>query len=150
MANNLTRLNPFGGLSRFDAFRDFQDLLKDFPLSGAMTAQEQAPRLNIDVSENEKGYMVKAEAPGAKKEDIKVTIDGNTVSIRVETKRESEEKEGETVLRSERYYGVQSRTFSLAHEIDDAGASARYSDGVLELTLPKRPSGNGSKVLEIS
>ena len=149
MANNLTRFNPFGELSRFDSLRDFEDLFKSFPLSGSMAGQGQAPRINIDVAENDKGYVVKAEAPGAKKEDIKVTIEGNTVSIRIETRRESEEKQGETILRSERYYGVQARSFSLAHDIDDANASARYQDGVLELTLPKRQGGNSTKVLEI-
>lgn len=150
MASNLTRFNPFGELSRFNGLRDFEDIFRNFPLSGAMAGADGAPRINIEVSENENGYVVKAEAPGAKKDDIKVVVDGNTVSIRVETKRESEEKKGETVLRSERYYGVQSRSFSLAHDIDDANATARYTDGVLELTLPKRKGGNGAKALEIS
>jgi len=150
MANNLTRFNPFGELSRFDAFRDFDDFFKNFPLSESLVGKAATPRINLDVTESEKSYLVKAEVPGVKKEDIKVTIDGNTVSIRVETKRDSEQKQGETVVRSERYYGVQSRSFSLAHDIDDTSAVARYEDGVLELTLPKRSGDAGAKVLQIS
>lgn len=149
MANNLIRFNPFGDLARFDAFRDIDDMFKNFRLGGALAA-DGAPRLNIDVTENEQAYVVKADVPGAKKEDVKVTIDGNTVSIRVETRRETEQKDGDTVLHSERYYGVQSRSFVLAQDIDDTKAEARYTDGVLALTLPKKASGSGAKVLQIS
>lgn len=150
MANNLTRFNPFGELSNLDAFGDFEDFFRRFPLRGSLAEPAAAPRLNLEVSETDKAYTVKAEAPGARKDDVKVTVDGNVVSIRIETKRDSEQKQGETVLRSERYYGVQTRRFSLAHDIDDAGATAQYRDGVLELTLPKRSGGGGAKVLEIA
>jgi HSP20 family protein len=149
MANNLTRFNPFSELSRFDAFRDFDEMFKNFRLGGTL-GEHAAPRINLDVSENEQAYSVKAEVPGARKEDVKVTLDGNTVSIRVETRKENEQKDGETVLHSERYYGVQSRSFVLAQDIDDAQASARYQDGVLELTLPKKTGQKGAKVLEIA
>lgn len=149
MANNLMRFNPFGDLAHFDAFRDFDDFFKHPVLGNLIPAQADSPRINLDVSETEQSYVVKAEVPGAQKDDIKVTVDGNTVSIRVETKRDSEEKQGETVLRSERYYGVQARSFSLAHDIDDSKSAARYENGVLELTLPKRAGGNGAKVLQI-
>ena len=149
MANNLMRFNPFGELSRFDAFRDFDDMFKNFRLSGPL-GEQAAPRINLDVSESEQAYSVKAEVPGARKEDVKVTLDGNTVSIRVETRKESEQKDGETVLHSERYYGVQSRSFVLAQDIDDTQASARYQDGILELTLPKKSGEKGAKVLEIA
>ena len=94
--------------------------------------------MKIDVSEDETAYHVKAEIPGVKKEDIRVAIDGNGVSITAEVKREKEEKKGETVLRSERYYGNQSRTFTLMHDIDQSKAEAKYQDGILALTLPKK------------
>ncbi|KAA0892996.1 Hsp20/alpha crystallin family protein [Pusillimonas sp. ANT_WB101] len=149
MANNLIRFNPFGDLARFDALRDFDDLFKGFRHAGSLAA-DGAPRLNIEVSENEQSYTVKADVPGAKKEDVKVTVDGNTVSIRVETRRESQQKDGDTLLHSERYYGVQSRSFVLAQDIDDAKAEAHYTDGVLALTLPKKASNSGAKVLQIS
>jgi HSP20 family protein len=79
-----------------------------------------------------------AELPGVKKEDIKVNIDGDAVSITAEARVEKEAKEGERVLHSERFVGKVSRAFRLAEEIDESRASAKYSDGVLELTLPKK------------
>uniref|UniRef100_UPI00334106A0 Hsp20/alpha crystallin family protein n=1 Tax=Castellaniella defragrans TaxID=75697 RepID=UPI00334106A0 len=148
MGNNLTRFNPFGDLAGFEGLRSFDDLLSRFPLGGALASRDE-PRINVDVTETDEAYAVKAEVPGARKEDVKVSIDGNVVSIRVEKSGENVEKEGETVLRRERYHGVQTRRFSLGHAIDAAKASARCNDGVLELTLPKQTSEQGSKVLEI-
>jgi HSP20 family protein len=94
----------------------------------------------MDMKENEKAYTVKAEIPGVSKEDIEVSIDGNLVTIRAEVKREKEDK-GETMVRSERYYGAMSRSFTLATDVDEKTASAKYSDGVLELVLPKKAGG---------
>ena len=76
--------------------------------------------------------------PGVKKEDIKVQIDGNQVSISAETRVERDAKEGERVLHSERYYGKIARTFRLDSEVDDARTVARYENGILELVLPKK------------
>ena len=90
-----------------------------------------------------------AEIPGVKKEDIKVSIDGNQVALSAEVKREKEEKEGEKVLRSERYHGRVARTLLLDDSVDQANASARYENGVLELTLPKAQQ-SVSKLLEIA
>lgn len=145
----LTRFNPFGDLAGFESLRNFDDLFSRFPLGSALASQAEAPRLNIDVTENDKAYTVKAEVPGARKEDVKVSVDGNIVSIRVEKSAEDVEKDGETVLRRERYHGVQTRRFSLAHDIDSAAASARYADGVLELSLPKRTTEQGATTLNI-
>ena len=72
------------------------------------------------------------------KEDIHVSIDGNTVSISAEVKEDAEQKAGENVLRRERYFGRVSRSFALENEIDEAAANARYQDNVLELVLPKK------------
>jgi HSP20 family protein len=94
--------------------------------------------LRVEVKESNDEYTVQAEMPGVKKEDIHVQIDGNRVSISAEVKRESEQKEGERVLRSERYYGSVARSFSLASEVDEAAAAARFENGVLMLTLPKK------------
>ena len=81
---------------------------------------------------------MRAEIPGVKKDDIQVTINGNQVAITAEVKNHQEEKQGEKVLRSERYFGKVHRAFSLAQEVDEAAAQARYTDGVLELRLPKK------------
>jgi HSP20 family protein len=93
--------------------------------------------IRIDVAEDEKNFIVKADVPGVSKDDIHVAIDGNQVSITAETKIEKEEK-GKNTLRRERYYGKQYRSFVLSAEIDDSKAQANYKDGVLHLTLPKK------------
>jgi len=90
------------------------------------------------VTEANGEYKVLAELPGVKKEDIQVNIDGNEVSISAETRAEREVKDGERVIHSERQFGKVSRAFRLAQEVDESKASARYTDGVLELTLPKK------------
>ena len=104
-------------------------------------------KMRIDVSEKPESYLVKADIPGVKKEDINVRIDGNVVQIDAEVKREKETKgEGDKVLRSERYWGTVSRTFSLAQDVDDAKTVARYADGVLTLELPKKTTATAKKV----
>ncbi len=81
------------------------------------------------------------------KEDIHVAIEGNQVSISAEVKNEKEVKEGEKLLRSERYYGSVSRSFSLAQDVDEGAAQAKYKDGVLELTLPKKVVASARKLV---
>jgi HSP20 family protein len=133
---NITRFDPFGDLARFDPLRDLENAFR-FPRSFWRNMPD-APEIKMDVSEDDKAFRVKAEIPGVKKEDIKVSIDGNQVSISAEVKKETEEKKGETVIRSERYYGNQYRGFTLQQDIDQARAEAKYEDGVLILTLPKK------------
>jgi len=134
---NLTRHDPFN-LARVDPFGDIDDLFKGFFVRPALLESQPQMQIKMDVKENDSAYTVHADIPGVKKEDIHVSIEGNQVSISAETKVEKEEKEGEKVLRSERYVGKVARSFTLAHEVDDAKAQAKYSDGVLELTLPKK------------
>jgi HSP20 family protein len=129
-------------VQRWDPFDDIDDLFKGFFLRPMRMepgeAAGQPVKIRIDVKEDDKSYQVHAELPGVKKEDINVSIDGNQVSISAEVKREKEEKQGEKVLRTERYYGKVYRAFALAQDVDQEGASARYENGVLELTLPKK------------
>ena len=124
----------------------FEDMFNRMMRPARWEADTRAPQIKLDVSETDAAYTVKAEVPGVKKEDIHVSIEGNRVSISAETKTEKEEKEGEKVLRSERYFGKVARSFTLAHEIDEAKADAKYADGVLELTLPKRAGGTAKKL----
>src|SRR4249920_482845 len=98
---------------------------------------EQA-QFRMDVSENDKEYQVLAELPGVKKEEISITINGNQVSVSAEVKHEKDVKNGGTVIRAERYFGKIQRAFALGQEVDEATAQAKYNDGVLELTLPKK------------
>jgi HSP20 family protein len=95
------------------------------------------PAIKMDVEEGADRYVVKADMPGVAKDDIRVDIDGNMVSIAGEVRREKkDEKEGK-VLRSERYFGTMTRAFTLPMEVDVAKAEATYADGILTLTLPK-------------
>ena len=125
---NITRLDPLE-----DLFRGF--FVRPVDLNAST---QQAPSIKMDVKEQGDDYLVHAELPGVRKEDIHVVVDGNQVSISAEIKQEKEIKEGERVLRSERYFGKVARSFQLGQEIDDAKAAAKFNDGVLELTLPKR------------
>jgi HSP20 family protein len=134
-------------LADFDALRSMEDFFY-VPRMPLFRAAASEPKMTVDLTEDNNAFYLKAEIPGVKKEDIHVAIDGNDVSISVETKKEMEEKKGETVLRSERYYGRWSRNFSLASAVDDSKAEAKYTDGVLMLTLPKK-GGTAVKVLAV-
>lgn len=100
--------------------------------------QADVPSVKIDVKEQGDAYRVHAELPGIRKEDIHVNIDGSVVSISAERRQEKEVKEGERVLRTERYFGKVSRSFQLGQDIDEAKSAAKFTDGVLDLTLPKK------------
>lgn len=127
---NISRYNP--------ADDAFDDLFRGFFMRPVRFEGQPDVQVKMDVSEDDKGYTVHAEIPGVKKEDIHVTIDGNQVAISAEIRNEKEVKEGAKVLRSERYYGKVSRAFTVAQDVDEAAAQAKYNDGVLELTLPKK------------
>lgn len=135
---NVVRFDPINELALFDPFRDLGDLFGSRRIRRMLREMPEEATIRIDVSEDDKAYHVKAEIPGVRKEEIAVGVDGNAITIAAETRREREEKKGETVIRSERYYGRQSRSFTLAREIDSDKANAKYENGVLELTLPKR------------
>jgi HSP20 family protein len=134
---NLTRFDPFGDLVRFDPLRNWDDFFL-FPRVPMVRSMPTEPEIKMDLSEDDKAFYVKADIPGVKKEDIHVGIEGNEISISAEVNKTTEEKKGETVLRSERYYGRCARNFTLGHDVDEAKAEAKYADGVLMLTLPKK------------
>jgi HSP20 family protein len=126
-----------------------EDLMPEFfrRISRPLAVAEPGD-IRLDVTENDKDYQVRAEIPGAKKEDMRVHVDGNFVSISAEVRKDKEEKSGGRVLVRESYYGRVSRGFSLAHEIDDKAVAAKLEDGVLKLTLPKR-EGSGARAIPI-
>jgi len=134
-------------LMRFDPFGDpFEDLVRRVFKPVRWEGEEQPLQIKVDVEENDKAYTVKAEVPGVKKEDINVQIDGNQVSISAESKKEKDVKENGKVIRSERYYGALYRSFALGQDVDQAGASAKYADGILQLVLPKRATAAAKKL----
>ena len=130
---NITRFDPFNELVD-DLFKGF--LVRPVAYDGNGAA---LPRMKVDVAEKNGAYIVTAELAGVKKDDIQVTIDGAEVTL----SRRSEAREGSgrrtsACCMTERTFGKVSRSFSLPQEVDEAKAEAKFQDGVLELTLPKK------------
>lgn len=136
---NLVRNDPFGEL---------EDLFKGFFVRPVQFENDRAAHspIKLDVSEDDAAYTVHAEVPGVKKEDIHVSIDGNQLTISCEVKNQREDREGNRVLRSERYYGKVQRAIALPQDLDEAGAEAKYNDGVLELRLPKKAATSAKRI----
>ena len=150
--NSLIRFNPLDDINRFDPMVDFENMFDRFArtaLRPSWREWDTEPQIRMDISEAGNVYMVKAEIPGVKKDDIHVSIDGNVVSISAEVRQERETTEGSTLLRHERCYGKTMRTFRLDQEVMEDKAQAKYADGVLELKLPKK-NGAPHKELPIS
>ena len=123
--------------SLFDDF--FKDIAPGFyvrPLHGDNLPSPG--QIKVDVKETEDGYTVLAEVPGVAKEDIHVTVEGSVVTLRAEIKQQDSQTQDEKVLRTERYYGAVARSFQLATDIDNEKSKAKYENGVLTLTLPKK------------
>jgi HSP20 family protein len=128
---NVTRFDPFNELVD-DLFKGF--LVRPVAYEGR---SEALPRMKVDVAEKNGAYLVRAELPGVKKDDIQVSIDGPQVSLSAEVRRENEDQD-ERVLHTERVYGKVQRSFTLPQEVDEEKAAAKFRDGILELTLPKK------------
>lgn len=134
-----------GGL--FDDF--FRDMSPGFYIKPLHGDPLPSPgQIKMDVKENDNAYTVLAEIPGVTKEDIQVSIEGNMVTVRSEVKQQDSQTRDDKLLRSERYFGAVSRGISLPQDIDQSQAKAKYDNGVLTLTLPKK-RGGGSKRLAI-
>lgn len=136
-------------ISRYRPVDDaFDDLFRGFFMHPVRFEGQPDVQIKMDVKEDEKAYSVHAEIPGVKKEDIHVTVEGGMVAISAEVRQDEEEKdkEGKKVIRSERYFGKVSRSFSLPQDIDDKGVSAKYADGILELVLPKRTESKSTRI----
>jgi HSP20 family protein len=141
---NVTRFDP-----RIDYVGDLvDDFFKGFlvrPLAYE-NGREALPRMKVDVAEKNGAYAVTAELPGVKKQDIQVSIDGAQITLAAEVKREREASQDERVLHTERVYGRLSRSFTLPQEVDEATAEAKFKDGVLELTLPKKAAAQRKQI----
>ena len=131
--------------SLFDDF--FKDIAPGFYVRPLHGDNLPAPsQIKVDVKEADGGYTVQAEVPGVPKEDIHVSIEGNVVSLRAEVRQQDQQTEGEKVLRSERYFGAVARSFQLPADIDAAQCKAKYDNGVLTLTLPKKQGGSAQRL----
>jgi HSP20 family protein len=136
---NITRYDPFNEL--------VDDLFKGFfvrPL--AFDTRAELPRMKLEVAEKNGTYLVTAELPGVRKEDINVTVDGAQVTLAAEVRREKEATENDRVLHTERAFGKVSRTFTLPQELDEGKVEAKFRDGILELALPKKAAAERKKV----
>lgn len=143
--SNLTRWNPFRSLQRFDPVTDIDELFRSLSLRPAFRDFEASPEIRMNVSENEKAYLVSAEIPGAAKDDIEIAVEGNQVTIQAEVRRE-EKSESAKDIHSERFVGRSYRAFTLPQEIDSGACEAKYDNGVLTLTLPKKSNGHSTRV----
>ncbi len=138
-------------ISRGNLFDDFfRDVAPGFyvkPLHG--DPLPSPAQIKVDVKESDGSYTVQAEVPGVSKEDIHISIDGNVVTVRAEVKQQDSSGKDEKVLRSERYFGAVSRSFQMPVDIDQTQAKAKYDNGVLTLTLPKKQTSGGAQTLTI-
>ncbi|MBK6295631.1 MAG: Hsp20/alpha crystallin family protein [Rhodoferax sp.] len=132
-----------GGL--FDDF--FRDVAPGFyvrPLHG--DGLPTPSQIKVNVSESDRAYTVQAEVPGVNKEDIQVSVDGSVVTLSAEIKQQDVQTKDDKTLRSERYFGAVSRSFQLPQDIDQSESRAKYENGVLTLTLPKKKGGKGQRL----
>lgn len=118
---------------------DFDNLFEGFfrPMRWAEETVNEGLVPRMDVVESDDEFVVHAELPGVKKEDIHITLEDGVLTLDAESKSETEEKEGNRVVRQERRYGKYVRTMRLGKEIDERNVKANYKDGILELMLPK-------------
>ena len=120
----------------------FRGFFKPVRMEGAPTPVT----IKMDVSETDNGYVVHSEMPGVKKENIDVAIEGNQVTITAEVKQDWEKKDGDRMLRNERYFGNIYRSFALPVELDESACEAKYENGVLELKLVKKAAAPGKRL----
>lgn len=133
-------------LVRWDPFRELEEMTDRL---NRVLGRQDARRSNgketivmadwmpvVDISETDADFEIKAELPGVKKEDLKVTLENGVLTLQGERKEEREEK-GRRVHRVERSYGRFSRSFSMPDVVDESKVKAEFKDGVLSLRLPK-------------
>ena len=140
---NLARFDPFN-LTRMGSL---ENMMRDFMPTTfqSMLRPLDEPTIAIEVQEMDNAYLVSAELPGVKKEDIDISIIGNQLTLSAETKQEKVSGDAKEWC-CERQYGKVSRSIQLPLEIEESKADASYVDGVLHLTLPKRASSMAKKL----
>jgi HSP20 family protein len=141
---NIVRWDPFRTVSRWDPFRELEEMSerlnrlmgRTMPSLGeeALVAAEWAPI--VDIEETDKEYLIKAELPEVKKEDVKVNIKGGVLTLEGERKQEKEEK-GKKFHRIERSYGKFMRCFTMPEDADEKKITADFKDGVLKVHVAK-------------
>lgn len=132
-------------LVRWDPYRELEEMTNRLNrLFGRATATADGNEMmvradwtpSVDISETDEEFQIKAELPGVKKEDVKVTLENGILTLQGERQQEREDKDLK-FHRIERSYGQFVRSFTLPDLVDDAKVKAEYKDGVLNLRLPK-------------
>lgn len=143
---DIARWDPFRKMRRWDPFRELEEMserLSHLMGKGSMTRMNGEEALtaidwvpDVDIIESDKEYLIKAELPEIKKEDVKVSVEKGVLTIRGERKKEKEEK-GKKFHRIERSYGSFERSFTLPDNADAEKVSAEFKDGILSVHLGK-------------
>jgi HSP20 family protein len=136
--SNIRRSDPF-------SIEPLGDMLQSM-LRNWRIAPDTELAFKVDVAESDTSFTITADLPGVKKEDINVSVDRGTVMISAKLEKASEEKEGDRVIRQERYSGSMERAFRLDGNIDTEKIDASFQDGVLRLVLPKKESSTQQRI----
>jgi len=132
-------------LVRWDPFRELEDMSERLNRVFSRPSLRNSGKENltvadwmptVDITETEGEYLIKAELPEVRKEDVKVTVENGVLTLQGERRQEKEEK-GKRFHRVERSYGSFVRSFTLPESVDESSVKAEYKDGVLNLHLPK-------------
>jgi HSP20 family protein len=136
-----------GNIKRYDPFsiEPLGDMLQSMLRNLRIGPDTELP-FKVDVAESDSSFTITADLPGVKKEDINVSVDRGTVMISAKLERASEVKEGDRVIRQERYSGSMQRAFTLDGNIDTKKIDASFQDGVLRLVLPKKESSTQQRI----
>lgn len=140
-------LIPRSPMAEFESF--FKDPFPTFRLLPEVKAD--STHLAVDIKERKNSYLVKADFPGIKKEDISINVENSVLTISAEYEEEAEEKEDGKLIRQERRYGKYSRSFTLGDDVDESKINASINNGVLSLDIPKSSKKeSGSKKISVS
>jgi HSP20 family protein len=126
-------------ITRWEPFREIEDVFRQYsPLFARSLRRTDEGNWTpvADISETDKEYVIKAELPEVKKEDVKITLDNGTITISGERRHEKEHKD-ENEIRVESFYGTFSRSFRLPDNVDAASIRAEQKDGVVRVRIPK-------------
>lgn len=136
-----------GNIKRYDPFsiEPLGDMLQSMLRNMRIGPDTELP-FKVDVAESDSSFTITADLPGVKKEDINVSVDRGTVMISAKLEKTSEVKEGDRVIRQERYSGSMQRAFTLDGNIDTEKIDASFQDGVLRLVLPKKESSTQQRI----
>lgn len=139
---SLMRLDPF----RWDPFKELEEISDRFNrIFGRLPARREGDREamtvadwvpTVDITEDDKEYLIKAEIPEVDKKDVKVTVQDGVLTLTGERKQEREEK-GKKFHRIERSYGSFVRSFTLPDDVSEEKLKAEFKDGMLLVHLPK-------------